>query len=525
MLMVYPGKQSIPQNLRYFGDSPMKCHGHAVAGFRTGGMSRRPAKSFAVALLSGLCINLTGCGPALVKSQVSTGTGVSTAAGFSGNVSGGQQPISGSLIQLYAVGTTGDQSPATALLATAVTTSDGSGAANANANAGNANNSLPAGSFTITGDYTCPTQSAQVYLVSTGGNAGLSAGSNNLQIALLAALGQCGSLTPSTHIYVDELTTVASIAPVFNFMGSYSALGSGSADAAQFVADLGEVPEYTDLTGGTVPGPALPSGYYASSYEIRTLGNVLAACIDSTGGVAGDATACGQLFHLATPPGGVAPTNTVQAVIDILANPTANVASIYKLTAPISPFQPALPKAPASWNLPITLLPTTFSASLNSTSDFIGASIINYWPMPVHNNGIVGDTTSQVLARFSSEVLNHGYARVIILCGTNDILQGDPNLLTELPANLQAMAAMANNAGIEVVLSELPPLSGSEANLNPAIISANATIVQLATQHGYLLVDYYTPLAAHPEDFPDGIHPNAAGYVLMEKALSAVVLY
>ncbi|HEY6767724.1 MAG TPA: hypothetical protein VI386_23470 [Candidatus Sulfotelmatobacter sp.] len=40
----------------------------------------------------------------------------------------------------------------------------------------------------------------------------------------------------------------------------------------------------------------------------------------------------------------------------------------------------------------------------------------------------------------------------------------------------------------------------------------------------YLLVDYYTPLVGHPEDFKDGIHPNAAGYVLMEAALSAVLV-
>jgi lysophospholipase L1-like esterase len=145
--------------------------------------------------------------------------------------------------------------------------------------------------------------------------------------------------------------------------------------------------------------------------------------------------------------------------------------------------------------------------------------------MPLHKDGVVGETSSQVLARFSSDVLNHGYARVVILCGTNDVLQGNPNLTTELPANLQTMAAMATSAGIEVVLSELPPLVGSEASMNPNIVAANAAIAQLAAQHGYLVVDYYTPLANHPEDLPDGVHPNAAGYAVMEQALSAVVLY
>jgi lysophospholipase L1-like esterase len=38
-------------------------------------------------------------------------------------------------------------------------------------------------------------------------------------------------------------------------------------------------------------------------------------------------------------------------------------------------------------------------------------------------------------------------------------------------------------------------------------------------------VDYNTPLVGHPEDFDsDGIHPDAAGYVLMEAALSSVLV-
>jgi lysophospholipase L1-like esterase len=122
-------------------------------------------------------------------------------------------------------------------------------------------------------------------------------------------------------------------------------------------------------------------------------------------------------------------------------------------------------------------------------------------------------------------VLNHGYARVIILCGTNDILQSTPNLTAELTANLQAMAVTANNAGIEVVLGELPPLTSNGVDMNTTVNAVNAAIIQLAAQNGYLLVDYNTPLTGHPEYFVDGIHPNAAGYAAMEKELSAVVLY
>jgi GDSL-like Lipase/Acylhydrolase family len=191
--------------------------------------------------------------------------------------------------------------------------------------------------------------------------------------------------------------------------------------------------------------------------------------------------------------------------------------TVSPVTVPVTS-SPVAPVAPV-------VIPATYSAALNSTSDFIGASIIQYWPMPMHNNGIAGQTSGQVLTRFASDVLNHGYQRVIILCGTNDILQSDPNLTTELPANLKAMADMATSAGIEVVLSKLPPVTANGVNLNSTVISANNAIAQMASQNGYLIVDYYTPLFGHPEYFVDGIHPTPDGYAVMEQALSAIVLH
>jgi hypothetical protein len=78
-----------------------------------------------------------------------------------GSVHGGQQPVSSAAIQLYTVGTTGDGSAATPLLTTAVLTDGG-------------------GNFTITGDYTCPSAASLIYMVASGGNPGLSAGSANI---------------------------------------------------------------------------------------------------------------------------------------------------------------------------------------------------------------------------------------------------------------------------------------------------------------------------------------------------------
>ena len=190
--------------------------------------------------------------------------------GVSGPVFGGQQPVSGSLIQLYAVGTTGDGSAATPLIAATVTTSDGTGLSNSNAY-----NTLPAGSFTITGDYTCPSATAEVYLTSMGGNPGLAPGNNNANLSLMAALGPCGDLSSSTYIVLNELTTIGTAAALSNFMNSYASVGSGSNDASQLQTAFLTVNEYTNTTSGTVPGETLPTFFSASNVALQTLGDIV----------------------------------------------------------------------------------------------------------------------------------------------------------------------------------------------------------------------------------------------------------
>ena len=119
------------------------------------------------------------------------------------------------------------------------------------------------------------------------------------------------------------------------------------------------VSEYTNTSSGVAPGPALPSGYYSSSKEINTLGNIAASCINSTGGAAGDGSACGNFFALAEPSASTAPTDTIGALLDILNNPSQNVADLYSLSGAVAPFQPTVSSAPTTWNLPIVAIPAT----------------------------------------------------------------------------------------------------------------------------------------------------------------------
>lgn len=164
-----------------------------------------------------------------------------------------------------------------------------------------------------------------------------------------------------------------------------------------------------------------------------------------------------------------------------------------------------------------------FSTSLNDDTVFMGDSITYLWSLPEHNDGINGQRTLQMLARFSADVLGHGYKRVVILGGTNDV-----NLpiqsLDNIAPNLEAMATMARTAGIEVVLCKIPPIVLDGVDRSAKVDSVNNAISALAESEGYLLVDYNTPMRGHPEYFKDGIHPSRIGYAVMETALSRVVV-
>lgn len=255
-----------------------------------------------------------------------------SAIALAGRLHGGQQPVSGATIQLFAAN--GGAKPSSLPIMNP-TTSDSQG------------------NFSLTGLYTCPFPDSEVYLVAFGGDPGL--GKNNPNIGLMAALGPCGNLTAANFIWVNEVTTVASIETLSSYMYSYNSLGPNVGDPTQFTAQFALVNQYVNIATGSSPGPALPAGYQVSTAMLYTLSNILASCINSPGGVAGDGSACGQLFALTTQGSlnGQPPTDTLTAMIQIAHYPTQNVSAIFNLATATGPFQPTLAAAPAAFALTI----------------------------------------------------------------------------------------------------------------------------------------------------------------------------
>ena len=153
---------------------------------------------------------------------------------------------------------------------------------------------------------------------------------------------------------------------------------------------------------------------------------------------------------------------------------------------------------------------------------FLGDSITEGWYYPTVNYGVHGNTTAQMLDRFDRSIPGHGYRTVVLLGGTNDVLQGlDPDITIQ---NLEKLAVETTEQHAEPVLCEIPPIFHSydpkvTKDFGPQVIDLNSRIVKLAAAHHWKLVDYYTPLAGHPSDSSDGVHMKRKGYLAMERAL------
>jgi hypothetical protein len=110
-----------------------------------------------------------------------------------GVVQVGSLPVSGASVQLFAAGNTGYGSAASPLVinsgSTIVTTGTD-------------------GSFTIPAGYVCPAQNTELYLIAQGGAP--SGGTNNPQLGVMSAIGQCSNLNSTVQLTVNEVTTIAS---------------------------------------------------------------------------------------------------------------------------------------------------------------------------------------------------------------------------------------------------------------------------------------------------------------------------
>ncbi len=316
--------------------------------------------------LLALCTLLTGC-------TLETTAPATPSPGLSlqGTVFGGQAPIAGAQVYLFAAGTSGYGGSSVSLLGPATNTKEDTSYnyyVTSDVN----------GKFSITGDYLCAAGS-QVYLAAFNGYPSVGAELNitNTALALLAGLGTC----PSTGTFastvplinINEVSTVATAYALAGFMTDATHVSSTNTDLAK----TGVMNAFANITNlETIStGSALamtPTGGVAPQATLNTLADILATCVNSNDTFFNTdlfSDPCNALFNQLTndgTPDGPKPNNTVTAILDIAHYPAINVPNLFGLSAGTSaPFQPTLPHAP-----------TDFTLGLSFTNGFSAANAI-----------------------------------------------------------------------------------------------------------------------------------------------------
>jgi lysophospholipase L1-like esterase len=168
---------------------------------------------------------------------------------------------------------------------------------------------------------------------------------------------------------------------------------------------------------------------------------------------------------------------------------------------------------------------------------FMGDSITDGWirrsPKFFADNpnyvdrGISGQTTPQMLIRFHPDVIALKPKAVVILAGTNDIAGNTgPMTLEMIEDNFRSMVELAKANGILVVLSSVMPICDyhrpqTERRPPAQIIALNEWLKDYSAKNKLVYLDYYSAMLddqkmLRKEITDDGLHPNEAGYAIME---------
>ena len=170
----------------------------------------------------------------------------------------------------------------------------------------------------------------------------------------------------------------------------------------------------------------------------------------------------------------------------------------------------------------------------------------------VVNAGVGGDNSDDLLARFERDVLAQNPDTVVVMCGTNDMLNsGKPVPFDRFRSNLEKLVSMLQSRKIHVVLlTTIPcyepyllkrhnPAFFAEMSPNRKLEQANAIIRDVAGKFNCPVADVWTLfltrgcIGERAESFlrnpvngdsEDGVHPVGAGYAQIAQAVLETLL-
>jgi lysophospholipase L1-like esterase len=183
---------------------------------------------------------------------------------------------------------------------------------------------------------------------------------------------------------------------------------------------------------------------------------------------------------------------------------------------------------------------TTWADSIDRDRNavvFLGDSISQGWGedfsawfpgMKIANRGISGDTSRGVLIRLADDVLALDPRAVVLLIGTNDL---EENASPEtIAANLKLILAEfeRHDPNMPIVLCQVFPSSAAKSRPAAKIKETNQLFADATRGNGQVTLIETWPLFADangdaiPEEFPDLLHLNMAGYAKWAAALHPI---
>ena len=172
-----------------------------------------------------------------------------------------------------------------------------------------------------------------------------------------------------------------------------------------------------------------------------------------------------------------------------------------------------------------------------------GDSITRNWAryhsdwLDAHNfigRGIGGQTSAQLLSRVRPDVIELNPEYMVLLIGINDIARNNGYISVEnCFKNIVSIVQLAQVNGIKPIMCTVLPTREigwrkRVGDPRPSIDSLNTLIRNYAAANNIPLVEYHDAMqtpdgALRPEFETDAVHPNPAGYVVMEKVLLDVI--
>lgn len=346
--------------------------------------------SFSLSLSVPGVLLLSGCAGSF-EPQASPVASQQTPVGdLNGTVHGGQSPVRGAQIYLFAAG-----SGAFGLTSSSLITSGKSGVTCNTSGSLNGDCYVLTdtnGNFALSGDYTC-TVGTQVYMVAVGGNPGLAGTVNNTAIVQMAGLGQCpasGNMAQQVpYLIINEVTTVAFAYAMGGFgTDAFHISSSGTALAQRGIANaMANANNIVGLGWGAALATANGnSNSVAPQSKINTLADIIATCVNTSSATS---TQCNTLFSYAKNSSGTQPTDEATALFNIVHNPTQNVTNIWSLNPSTPVFSPTLSLAPTDWTMPVV-----YNNAVGQPSGIA---------MDAEGNAWINDSTNKAVVRVSAQ--------------------------------------------------------------------------------------------------------------------------